>query len=115
MESSEFNKLLLNRFPEIKEDFESYVSWQDGFDTGSILVVEDVFNKLLWRSLDNGETELIDRIFSFVEAVLDQGDEYACNVIVVGFLEAIKSDGRSDKIVPRLLPHSKKEYDSIAL
>ena len=115
MESREFNTLLLKRFPEIKEDFESYVIWQDGIDTGSFLVVEDVFNKLLWRSIENGETELVNRIFSFAEAILNQGDEYACNVIVVGFLEAIKSDGRSDEIVPHLLPHSKKAYDSIAL
>ena len=47
MSSREFNTLLLKRFPEIKEDFESYVGWQDGIDTGSFLVVEDVFNKLL--------------------------------------------------------------------
>lgn len=115
MDPREFNTLLLKRFPEIKEDFESYVSWQDGIDTGSFLVVEDVFNKLLWRSVENGETEMTNRIFSFVEAVLNQGDEYACNVIVVGLLEAIKSDERSYKVVPYLLPRSRDEYDSISL
>ena len=115
MTSREFNTQLLKRFPEIKEDFEGYVSWQDGIDTGSFLIVEDVFNKLLWRSVDNGDTELINRILSFAEAILNQADEYACNVIVVGLLEAIKGDERSAQIVPYLLPRSKKEYDSIAL
>lgn len=115
MTSREFNTLLLKRFPEIKEDFENYVNWQDGIDTGSFLVVEDVFNKLLWRSVENGDTELTKRIFSFAEAILNQADEYACNVIVVGLLEAIKGDERSPQIVPYLLPRSKKEYDSIAL
>lgn len=115
MEPREFNLLLLKRFPEIEGDFESYVSWQDGMDTGSFLVVEDVFNKLLWRSIENGETEVTNRIFSFAEAILNQGDKYACNVIVVGLLEAIKCNERSAQIVPFLLPRSRKEYDSILL
>ena len=94
MTSREFNALLLKRFPKIKQDFENYFNWQDGIDTGSFLVVEDVFNKLLWRFVENGDTELTKRIFSFAEAILNQGDEYACNVIVVGLLEAIKGDER---------------------
>ena len=71
MTSREFNTLLLKRFPEIKGDFENYVNWQDGIDTGSFLVVEDVFNKLLWRSVENGDTELTKRVFSFAEAILN--------------------------------------------
>ena len=115
MSSREFNTLLLKRFPEIKEDFESYVGWQDGIDTGSFLVVEDVFNKLLWRSVETGKEDLLEQIFNFAEAILSQGDEYACNVIVVGFLEAIKADERSSQVDAYLLPRSKSEFDSIAL
>ncbi|MCR5491360.1 MAG: hypothetical protein K6F32_04450 [Bacilli bacterium] len=115
MKPREFNSLLLQRFPEIKEDFESYVGWQDGIDTGSFLVVEDVFNKTLWQSLEGGDIALAKRIFSFAEAILNQGDDYACNVIIVGFLEAIKGDERAAQAIPYLLPRSKAEYDSITL
>ena len=43
MDSREFNSMLLNRFPNIKESFEKATSWQDGIDTGSTVVLEDVF------------------------------------------------------------------------
>lgn len=115
MESREFNLLLLQRFPEMKEDFSNYVSWQDGIDTGSLLIVEDVLNKLFWRSVENGDYDLVKEIFGFAEKILEQGDTYACNVIAVGFLEAIKADRRHMNVLPCLPPRCKAVYDSIVL
>ena len=110
-----FNSLLLKRFPEIKYDFDAYASWQDGLETGSFLIVEDVLTKHIWKSAEKGDFAFIKRVFEFAEDVLNQGDEYACNVIVIGLLETIKSDKRASTITAYLLPRARQEYESIKL
>ena len=40
MEAQKLNIALLNAFPELKQEFEEYTSWQDRIDTGAFLLDE---------------------------------------------------------------------------
>lgn len=115
MTSKEFNELLISEFSEIEDEFNEYVEWQDGIDTGSFLVVEDVFMKFFYSKLDELDFQSINKICNFLEKTYLLNDEYASNVIVVGVLENLKSSDYSQKIVEFLLPSTKKEYLEIQL
>lgn len=115
MTSKDFNELLLSEFPEIKEDFDKYVEWQDGIETGSFLVVEDVFMKYFYAKIEELDFQTINKICSFIESTYLLNDEYASNVIVVGILENLKSSEYSVKIAEFLLPATLKEYKEIQL
>ena len=41
--TKELNTMLLEAFPELKERFEDETSWDDGIETGSYVVYEDIF------------------------------------------------------------------------
>lgn len=115
MDSKKFNELLLQRFPEIREDFEKYVSSQDGIETGSFLIMEDIFVGFLAKAISEKKEDTILRVFSFAEAMLNQGDEYACNLIVVGLLESIKTSDWAKGAEPYMLSNTRKEYESLTL
>lgn len=115
MTSKEFNELLLAEFPEIKDDFDKYVEWQDGIETGSFLVVEDVFMNYFYSKIEELNFQIINKICSFIEKVYLLKDEYASNVIVVGILENLKSSEYSVKIAEFLYPATLKEYKEIEL
>ena len=113
MTAKDFNELLLLKFPSIKKDFDAYVEWQDGIETGSFLVVEDVFMKYFNNILSKKDFKNIAYICETIESILSMNDEYASNVIVVGILENLKCGEYSELIVNYLLPNSRKEFDDI--
>ena len=115
MTSKDFNEMLLAEFPEIKEEFDKYVEWQDGIETGSFLVVEDVFMKYFYSKIEELDFQTINKICSFIESTYLLNDEYASNVIVVGILENLKSSDYSVKIAEFLLPATLNEYKEIQL
>ncbi|MBQ7276133.1 MAG: hypothetical protein IJS58_02685 [Bacilli bacterium] len=115
MTSKNFNELLLSEFPEIKDDFDKYVEWQDGIETGSFLVIEDVFMKYFYAKIEELDFQATNKICSFIERVYLLNDEYASNVIVVGILENLKSSDYSAKISEFLHPITLKEYKEIEL
>ena len=113
MTAKEFNELLLLKFPEIKKDFDAYVEWQDGIDTGSFLVVEDVFMKYCNRLLKKKDYKKFAYVCEIIESILMMNDEYASNVVVVGILENLKCGEYEDLVLNYLLPISRKEFDDI--
>lgn len=52
MTSKEFNEKLILEFPEISLDFYNYIKEYDGKETGSFLVVEDVFMPYFYKILE---------------------------------------------------------------
>ena len=90
MTSKELNENLLLNFPELKEKFEDETSWQEGFDTGSFVVFEDVFMPFVKDSKKNNK-DIINRIFDYIEKLSLNNDEYAQNVLYVAILENIAS------------------------
>ena len=53
MGAKELNEKLLETFPQLRKSFDNVTSWQEGIETGSIIVFEDVYFKYLKRYLHN--------------------------------------------------------------
>jgi hypothetical protein len=104
------NTILINTFPEIKQKFDDYVSWQDGIKTGCFLTFEDVFMPFFLEAINAGNTEIISRSSEFIEMLFASGDEYAENVIYVGVLESLKSQGKDEKFADILKPKTRKAF-----
>lgn len=115
MTSRELNEILLSEFPEIKTELDDYISWQDGMDTGSFLVFEDVFMIYVYSQLEKNNQDLLKRFIEFIEKIYVLHDDYATNVITVGVLENVKCSTFSDMVYNALLPETKKEYEEIQI
>lgn len=113
MDTAQLNELLLEAFPELAEKFEDYTSWQDGMETGCFLTYEDLLLPFAREALDAEDVEKLARIGSFIDNLMNLGDEYAVNVATVGLLEGLKADG-NDLIRQYLGTTSLEEYDSMA-
>ena len=113
MNTEQLNKLLLEAFPELADKFEEYTSWQDGMETGCFLTYEDLLLPFAREALAIKDDEKLARIGSFIEMLMNLGDDYAGNVATVGLLEGLKAGG-SDTIRQYLGTTSLAEYDSIA-
>lgn len=112
-DSKKYNVLLLEKFPSLKEEFDEYTSWQDGINTGSTLIYEDVFVPYVIKQLVNDNTEELEKISSLIEDLITSNDEYAVNIAYVAILESLKSDSSGQKIEGFLKQHSKKEYNEL--
>ena len=110
MNSKELNTKLLEKFPELNEAFNKEVSWQDGISTGSIVVFEDDFMPFIINAIEKDLSDVIKKIFEFVEELVTSNDEYAKNVVEVAIIENIGSYDIKDKIIKHLLPKSLKSY-----
>ena len=96
MNSKDLNTMLLEKFPELKEKFEEETNWQEGLETGSFIVFEDVFMPFLEANVEANNNEMIERIYSFIESLCDIDDEYAQNILYVAILENISSYTNSE-------------------
>ncbi|MDR3258146.1 MAG: hypothetical protein LBT51_00840 [Fusobacteriaceae bacterium] len=90
MKSSELNKLLIERFPNLNEEYIEEIEWQEGNDTGAHVVFGDVFTPNLINSMKNNKYEEIICYFEFIEMVLDLEDPYADEVVLFSVLESIE-------------------------
>lgn len=89
MTSKELNVKLITFLPELKAAYQDEVSWQEGDDTGSHIVFEDVLLPYLLEQLERGRKETVKRIFDTIEHLLTLRDEYVENVIALSFLEGL--------------------------
>lgn len=85
MGAKELNLLLLKKFPELNDKFIKETEWQEGIETGSIIVFEDVFFKYLKKNLHNDSVK--KRIFDFLNELLTTNDEYIINTIETAVFE----------------------------
>ena len=92
MKACELNKLLLDNFVELKESFEEETNWQEGLDTGSTVVFEDVFMPYVRKMMEENNIDKINDIFSFIEKIVNLNDDYATMVITVSILENITTE-----------------------
>ncbi|EIB7773371.1 hypothetical protein K9J57_002186 [Listeria innocua] len=89
MKSKELNKLLVESFPNLNEEYVEETSWQKGDDTGSHTVYGDVFTPYLTGCIEeNKQIELV-QAFEYVEKILELEDEYAVDVVTFSVLESI--------------------------
>lgn len=107
------NEALLVAFPELKNEFDDYVSWQDGMDTGAFLTYEDVFRPHIEIAIDGDDASFLERAGAFIEELYLTADEYAMNVIYVGILEGLKANCNNEKVCAFLKPITQKEFEEL--
>lgn len=111
MTERELNTLLLEAFPELKDDFEEYTSWQDGIDTGCFITFEDLLLPLARQALQERNSSFLERLGTFVERLKTSDSGYARNVATVGLIEGLKGNG-DNSIRHYLGPVSLEEFDT---
>lgn len=107
------NKLLLETFPELAEQFKEYTSWQDGMEAGCFLTFEDLLLPIARHALDEHDEAFLVRLGVFIEQLMTSGDALAINVAIVGLIEGLKAYG-NPLIRSFLGPVSLKEFDLMA-
>lgn len=85
MGAKQLNELLLKTFPGLQKNFNKITDWQDGIETGSIIVFEDVYFKYIKRFIKNEKISKAN--FEFIKLLLDSNDEYAINVVTIAIIE----------------------------
>lgn len=109
MDSKELNKMLIKKFSELEKDYNNEVSWQEGDETGSHVVYGDILNPYIIECISKDNISKLREIFSFIEYILDSGDDYASNVISVSVLESVLYSIFNNKRVFSLLGNESKK------
>ena len=113
MNEKDMNLSLISTFPELREEFEEYVTWQDGIETGAFLTYEDLFLPKIVKAIENNDVNYLKRVAIFLERHLTQCGEYSSNVIVVGILEGLKAKCNHNKVRSFLLDESIKQFNEL--
>ena len=92
MTSKELNEKLLKAVPELKNSFQEFTSWQEGIETGSHTVFENLIVPFAINIIENENDNAIARLFRLVEEMITSKDEYAEEVIQLSFLEPLKAE-----------------------
>lgn len=111
MDSKGLNSLLLEKFPELKTRFNEETEWQEGIETGSFIVFEDVFMPFLEANVEMNNTDMIERIYLFIEALCDINDEYVQNILYVAILENISGYTNPEPFIKPLKKKSLKIFN----
>ena len=111
MDSKELNNLLLIKFPELNDKFNEETSWQEGIETGGFIVFEDVFMPFLEANVEMNNSDMVERIYSFIESLCDIDDEYVQNILYVAILENISSYANPELFIKPLKEKSMKIYN----
>ena len=112
MKSKELNLLFLKRFPNLRKAFEDETEWQEGIDTGSTVVFEDVFMPYIIFCVENNLEDEISNCFKFVEECVSSNDDYQKQVIEISIIDNIRSYDISEKLISYLLPKSLASFNS---
>jgi hypothetical protein len=111
----DYNTMLLNLFPNLKEEFDEYTSWQEGIDTGSTLVYEDVFIPYAIEQIANNNQEEISKIIHLIDEMVNSNNRYCQNLVEVAVLEALRADPEGQKIRDYLTDNSLSMYDGLSM
>ena len=111
MGAKELNEKLLETFPQLRKLFDNVTSWQEGIETGSIIVFEDVYFKYLKRYLHN--EKISNKNFKFIKLLLDSNDDYAINVVTVAIIENLVATTKRELYVKYFDDNMKKIANEI--
>lgn len=115
MTERELNQLLMDSFPEIRDELLAYMEEDgDGMDTGCFLTHEDVLHPFIEKAAESNDGSLLARVAAYIEKLLDSGDEYAENVATVGFVEWLAGNQAGRIVRPLLGPKAQVLYDEYA-
>ena len=96
MESKELNELLVSKFPELKEQYEEELEFNDG-DVGSHVVYGDIFVPYIIENFKEKDEEQLKKIFGFIDELLNSKNEYYEDVATTTIIEDLVSDTSLDK------------------
>lgn len=114
MTKIELNKHLLEMIPEIKDNFDNICNELDGIETGSTIVMEDVFMPFFLSAIKSNEHDLILKSQLFIEWLSDYySDQYAGDVLVISIYENIHSLKNEKEVLDKLGVKAKKQYNAI--
>lgn len=83
MTCKELNTKMLTAFPELQKVFQEETSWQEGLETGSTVVYEDVFMPYVKKAIEKKEEKTITRIFDFIEELAGINDDYTKQLLMI--------------------------------
>ena len=89
MTSKELNLKLITLLPELEPSYRHEIEWQDGDETGSHIVFEDILVPYLLDCIKNGDEEDIRKSFDSIETLLYLKDKYAEEVIAFSVIESL--------------------------
>ena len=89
MLNEKLNKLLINKFPNLKDKYLDEVSWQEGDNTGSHVVYGDVLTPYLSECIKNNNQQEFQNIFNFLEELLLLEDKYIDEVVYFSVFESV--------------------------
>ena len=99
MTSKELNLKLIESFPEIKNTYLEETSWQDGDETGSHVVYEDIFMPFLKKQIIDNNEKMLVILFDYIEGLLELNDEYADEVVALSVIESLLFDEDIDNVI----------------
>jgi len=103
MKSRELNYRFIAALPSLKQAYGEQTEWQEGDDTGSHDVYEDVLVPAILVLLKGNNFKAAKRYFDFCEDTLMLEDDYATEVIATSVLESIYFDEVEKAEVEELL------------
>ena len=89
LEREDFNRLLIMKFPCLKEKYFDEVNWQEGDSTGSHVVYGSVLTPYLVECIMSENLQDTKKIFEFLEEILSLRQAYSENVIACSVIESI--------------------------
>lgn len=92
MTSKELNKKIIELLPEIQERYIAETSWQDGDGTGSHIICEDVLVPWIKEQIEEEDEKTLKKVFEVIDELLNLGDEYANEVVVLSIVESLLFD-----------------------
>ena len=92
MTCKELNLLLLKNLPQLETNFNNFVSWQDGIDTGCHTTFENIFVPFIIETIEEENESVLKDIFFFINQLVISKDEYAEEVVQLSVLEPLKDE-----------------------
>jgi len=103
MEAIELNKKLIEAFPELEQTYHEQTEWQEGEGTGSHVVYGGILVPTILALIKGGYYPQTKKFFDFLEALLEETDEYADDVVATTVIEGIIMDTIDNEQVKPLL------------
>lgn len=117
MTSKDLNLALIKAFPEIQHKYSEETTWQDGDETGSHIVFEDVFVPYIRKQICIQNTSKLEQIFEYIESLLNLNDAYIEEVIAFSVIEPLVYDEAIEDadFWPYVKPRTLAEVEEIIL
>lgn len=113
MKISEFNKIVLEHFKEIKNKYELDVKdeW-DGEEIGSTILIEDYLLPFIYNHLE--DSEVMNKLAKLLEELISLNDEFCEEVLYCSFFEKIYYDKLEYKFIPYFKKNTKSFYEHLS-